>query len=1371
MNMRRSSRRRDAAVGRGRRRGAWALFVAGVAYVSVLAFLRSAAAPASRPPAFVLPPPEPWDPSRLRPPHALDAARRGAAVPRATGGGAAPDAGDPLAALRAASREALGAPRARAAPGRASDRGASTVFVAGLPLSGSDAVADLVAAARGGNATAAPTWAEAEARAARRADVVRVPGAPPANASVFARLAASAALARRSACFVVVLRHPLAWAVSLGLARSTTSSTDARTAARSRGYRGLVAFGDDVVTAAAFWTDAAGSLVSECLGGVDCVVAHSETLVDDGVARALLRAVPGVGAAATRTAAAGCAASGGACGSGGTSATLGVPGNAALVRCWLRGVRWHLRLGRCERERAEYTEEERELATSRHIDFWTVKRRHECGFNAFGYSLRGFEPLLSCSKLCAGGVRAAAAAPPLALPLVAPPLARRSAAVAFARANGSMPDSTATDGATLVGDVIVAFFKVYHGATSAGGRGGMFARMAQVVRALADTGLTVHFICHCEMPPPHLVDRSWAPAGTRFYAGGLQQQLDQMLPYACAGGARGDAARAPVKALFLFVTSLTVDMHFRAAVKRARFWWKEPKLGALHSERVASRVLAHSPALRVVVLTDDVHHVRAAEAFADVRQPLNVAAMLAWLKRRELALYASAHDVLTVSLEDARAIEDGLALEPSLARGGAEPPRLSWAPFVRTDVAEDVGANGTNASAAAVAAAAAAARAGRRVDVADTLANKTGLVYVGMPHPLAVPAVAWLVREVLPRVAAVLRDDFGRDDAFVERHAVLYVAGGGDQAQRWRRATRGAPEASKARVRLVGALSDVGLAEELLVLRRVFVAPLFNNTGIATKIVNAMSHGLPVVTTPGGCRGLGLPADASRALLVAADAAAFARHAARLLVDDALWRDLSRGGRRHVEENLSRDALARVVRDAVSRAFRAPEPLADAEARPVVSRAPPGPVRGASDAPRRARDATCAALLAEGALANPSVAALPGGRRRFAARLERRDGSPGGLVVGDATEDGFAACVAVPDPVSAAAGFEPCRGAAERGGADEPRVFAWRGGAWVLFAARPACVAGARGGCPWCADGVTTLSYVARLDDARGGGLVDPARPVIAYNAGLGATQRAFAPFVGVDGELYLAVAVEPQSVLRVNATATFRGRPIAAARRVAVASSDELWADARALDGGCRTRPPLLAATPAILVDRRPPAAWPSSAAVAARPAASADAATARAHARGALAGRVYFLAVARGHVETGCLRFYEHYAYAFQAAPPFAVLARSERALPLAGRSYAPASQPECQPSVAWRVQAGRAKTVAGAARNATHVFLSYSAGADWTSREWAAPLDAVEETLVPVAPSVAERLTPCARDDASPDCAVLWAAAASCRGGAQF
>ena len=65
---------------------------------------------------------------------------------------------------------------------------------------------------------------------------------------------------------------------------------------------------------------------------------------------------------------------------------------------------------------------------------------------------------------------------------------------------------------------------------------------------------------------------------------------------------------------------------------------------------------------------------------------------------------------------------------------------------------------------------------------------------------------------------------------------------------------------------------------------RVFIAPLFNNTGVATKIVNAMSRGLPVVTTAGGVRGLGLDdsnaasaAGAGGAVCVGETAAEFAR--------------------------------------------------------------------------------------------------------------------------------------------------------------------------------------------------------------------------------------------------------------------------------------------------------------------------------------------------------------------------------------------------------------------------------------------------------------------------------------------------------------
>ncbi|KAH8056804.1 pyruvate dehydrogenase [Aureococcus anophagefferens] len=903
----------------------------------------------------------------------------------------------------------------RALHGRAAAAPPSSYFVLPPPEPWSPAAADVVAAAlelRGAAAATAATWSEAEGRALRREAVVRVPGAPPVGEKVFEGLAAATARAGGRATFVVVLRHPLAWAVSMGLARQIQSS-EAGGPGHHHG-RGLTPFGDDVVSAFAFWMEAVEALVGECLTGVDCVVVHSEAAVHDDVAAAVLAMVPRAAPAPARRA-------------------------------------WHLVRRECERERGQYTDEEKLVATARHVDFWTVKRRYECALDGYGYSMRSFESLLSCSKLCLGGVAAALDSPPVQLELIEGRVAARSAAVAFAEANGSMPVRGAA-GKRLVGDVIVAFFKVYHGAQSAGGRGGMFMRMQQVVRSLSDAGLTVHFICHCEMPPGHLLDTTWAPAGTRFYSGDTQQQLDQMLPYACGG-------EADVKALFLFVTSLTVDMHFRAAVKKAQYWWKEPKLGSLPSEKIKARVRAHSPGLRVVALTDDVHHIRAAEAFKDVgaRQPLNVAFMLAWLKRRELALYYEAADVLTVSSEDADAIAADLdllygaspAVDAALAGRSRAPPRVSWAPFVQTDV----GASDE--------------------PVAGALWNKTGLLYVGMPHPLAIPAVRWFVREVLPRLAAVLEDEKGMPKDFVDSHATLHLAGGGLDAHRWRQAYRDAPRAAQRRVKHVGALSDEELTAELLRYRRVFVAPLFNNTGIATKVVNAMSHGLPVVTTSGGCRGLGLDEDGD-VLLVADDALTFAARAvADLLVDDALWRRVSENSVRHVADHLSKDSLTRVVRGVVARAFDGGgEPPEDAAERPPgLVYAPLADLPRARDGPL-AVDASCAAL--DGALSNPSIA----------------------------TRGALARCVAS-DPI-ADAGFASCGGSKSPYGVrfvDEPRLFGWRGEPWVLFAGRPTCNARG-GGCAWCTSDLQILQYLARVGPD--GALAAPPLPV-----SVGATRSA----------------------------------------------------------------------------------------------------------------------------------------------------------------------------------------------------------------------------------------------------------------------
>ena len=105
---------------------------------------------------------------------------------------------------------------------------------------------------------------------------------------------------------------------------------------------------------------------------------------------------------------------------------------------------------------------------------------------------------------------------------------------------------------------------------------------------------------------------------------------------------------------------------------------------------------------------------------------------------------------------------------------------------------------------------------------------------------------------------------------------------------------------------------------------RVFVAPLRYGAGMKGKNGQALSLGLPVVTTPIGAEGMGLE-DGVHAL-VADDAEAFADAVARLYTDRDLWHALSENGRRLVRERWSPDAvrrrLERLLEEARSR--RAP---------------------------------------------------------------------------------------------------------------------------------------------------------------------------------------------------------------------------------------------------------------------------------------------------------------------------------------------------------------------------------------------------------------------------------------------------------------
>lgn len=82
---------------------------------------------------------------------------------------------------------------------------------------------------------------------------------------------------------------------------------------------------------------------------------------------------------------------------------------------------------------------------------------------------------------------------------------------------------------------------------------------------------------------------------------------------------------------------------------------------------------------------------------------------------------------------------------------------------------------------------------------------------------------------------------------------------------------------------------------------RLLVVPLRIGGGTRLKILEAMAHGLPVVTTSLGCAGLDV--EHERDIIVADDHAELARWIDRLLADDALASDIGRRGRETVQRH------------------------------------------------------------------------------------------------------------------------------------------------------------------------------------------------------------------------------------------------------------------------------------------------------------------------------------------------------------------------------------------------------------------------------------------------------------------------------------
>jgi len=181
------------------------------------------------------------------------------------------------------------------------------------------------------------------------------------------------------------------------------------------------------------------------------------------------------------------------------------------------------------------------------------------------------------------------------------------------------------------------------------------------------------------------------------------------------------------------------------------------------------------------------------------------------------------------------------------------------------------------------------------------------LLFIGnFNHPPNIDAVKFFVEKVWPLIESKLPN------------IKLYIVGTNPPQE--------IIDLGNDNVKITGYVKDLST---YLKRARISVNPLRFGAGMKGKIGEALSWGLPVVTTEIGAEGMHLKH--GKHVLIADEAEAFAESVITLYQDQVLWEKLSLNGRKLVEENWSPQVLGNRVAEILSHAMR------DAAVQPEVS--------------------------------------------------------------------------------------------------------------------------------------------------------------------------------------------------------------------------------------------------------------------------------------------------------------------------------------------------------------------------------------------------------------------------------------------------
>jgi glycosyltransferase involved in cell wall biosynthesis len=365
-----------------------------------------------------------------------------------------------------------------------------------------------------------------------------------------------------------------------------------------------------------------------------------------------------------------------------------------------------------------------------------------------------------------------------------------------------------------------------------------------------------------------------------------------------------------------------------------------------HAEGHIEALRAASPETRIIVDAIDLHWLRQARrSFLRDGEDSSVEGLdsgFATEMVRELNTYAAADAVFTVSDKEAHTINDMLSDRAfAYSVPDCEDIKPSKVPFD----------------------------------------ERRGILFVGnFNHPPNADAAAFLCQDILPEL----------DAEILEEHPI-YIVGNGTTGPVLQYG------AESPHVRVVGWVPSL---TPYLERAAVSVVPLRYGAGTKRKLVHTMMAGTPAVSTTVGIEGL--DAEHERDVLVADDAADFARSIERVIRDGDLWSTLARQGSERIGEVHGREVVRARFFDALADTSK--RPPSDMKTVRVLQPSPGNPKVDQVDRIRQVvRDlvptGACVMVVSRG---DPELVKLPGRKAWHFPRT--KDGRYGGFYPGDSAQ-------------------------------------------------------------------------------------------------------------------------------------------------------------------------------------------------------------------------------------------------------------------------------------------------------------------------------------------------------------------------------